>query len=94
MAATMAGMLVAFVALASPAFALPDITLAKEAPGQLLYGNESPVTLTAANPAGSHGYNLSFRDVLPAGRRYVAGSARPSAAAGDPERAAQPARRR
>lgn len=54
----------------------PNISLAKEAPGQALLGTTQKVTLRASNPAGEErGYNLSFRDVLPEGVKYVPGSA-------------------
>ena len=54
----------------------PNISLAESAPGTVLYGASSAVTLTVTNPAGgSWAYNLSFEDVLPAGVSYVAGSA-------------------
>src|ERR671914_546332 len=65
-----------FLAAAPAALAQPDITLDKDAPGSVLFGDDSHVTLRAANPAGQpYGYNLSFRDVLPAGVSYVPGSA-------------------
>jgi uncharacterized repeat protein (TIGR01451 family)/fimbrial isopeptide formation D2 family protein len=61
---------------APSALAAPNITLDKQAPDRVLFGEDSPVTLTAANPTGQpYGYNLSFRDVLPAGVSYVPGSA-------------------
>ncbi len=64
------------LALAPTAFAAPDITLDKQAPARVLFGDDSPVTLHVANPAGQpYGYNLSLRDVLPAGISYVPGSA-------------------
>ena len=54
----------------------PNISLAELAPGTVLYGASSPVTLTVTNPAGgSWAYNLSYEDVLPSGVSYVAGSA-------------------
>jgi len=57
------------------AAAAPNITLTESTGGTVLYGNQSSVTLTAANPAGQPwGYNLSFRDVLPANTSYVSGS--------------------
>ena len=61
---------------APSALAAPDITLDKQAPASVLYGDDSRVTLRVANPAGQpYGYNLSFRDVLPVGVTYVPGSA-------------------
>ncbi len=64
------------LAFSDAAFAAPDITLSKSTPGQVLYGTDATVTLTASNPAlQPFGYNLSFRDVLPPGVHYVAGSA-------------------
>ncbi len=54
----------------------PNISLAELAPGTVLYGASSTVTLTVTNPAGgSWAYNLSYEDVLPSGVSYVAGSA-------------------
>ncbi|HEY6378878.1 MAG TPA: hypothetical protein VI316_06840, partial [Candidatus Dormibacteraeota bacterium] len=61
----------------------PNITLGKSTPPSVLYGSNTPVTLTVGNPAGPFGYNLGFRDVLPAGVSYVAGSTVP-AGSGDP----------
>jgi len=61
---------------APSALAAPNITLDKQAPAEILFGEDSQVTLHAANPDGQpYGYNLSFRDVLPAGVSYVPGSA-------------------
>jgi large repetitive protein len=55
----------------------PNITLGMSAPKNALLGTKQTVTLTAKNPAGEkRGYNLSFRDVLPKGVHYVAGSAK------------------
>ena len=54
----------------------PNISLAESAPGTVLYGTSSTVTLTVTNPAGgSWAYNVSFEEVLPVGVSYVAGSA-------------------
>jgi uncharacterized repeat protein (TIGR01451 family) len=70
------GIAVAAGFAAPSALAAPNITLAKEAPPEILFGEDSQVTLHAANPDGQpYGYNLSFRDVLPAGVSYVPGSA-------------------
>jgi uncharacterized repeat protein (TIGR01451 family)/fimbrial isopeptide formation D2 family protein len=53
----------------------PNITLEKHAPAQALLGTKQKVELVAGNPIGEpRGYNLSFRDVLPKGVEYVAGS--------------------
>lgn len=70
-------------ALALPAAALagtgsPPITLAEHAPASVVLGGTASVSLTASNPDGPYGYNLSFTDVLPAGTSYVAGSATPA----------------
>ncbi len=43
------------------------LTLVKNAPARVLYGSSAAVTLTAANPGTDPVYNVSFRDVLPAG---------------------------
>jgi len=55
----------------------PDLALTKDAPGEILFGADATVSLTASNPSTETevGYNLSFRDVLPAGTTYVPGSA-------------------
>lgn len=80
--AGLAGM--AVLAAGAGAAGHPDITLDKEAPARVLYGDTAEVTLTASNPAGEPvGYNLSFRDVLPPGVTYVAGSS--PGWAGEPE---------
>lgn len=62
--------------IAAPAArAAPAITLTKDAPATVLHGAEATMTLRASNPAGQpYGYNLSFKDVLPAGVSYVPGS--------------------
>ncbi len=61
------------------AHAAPDITLDKVVAPTSLYGSDIPVRLVAANPAGpGTGFNLSYRDVLPAGVSYVAGSGSPA----------------
>ena len=73
---TLAAVAVWLGAAAPGAFAAPDITLDKQAPRAVLLGEDSPVTLHVTNPTGQpYGYNLSFRDVLPAGVSYVPGSA-------------------
>ncbi len=51
----------------------PDVALSKDMPTEALYGAPIPVTLTATNPGGPDGYNLSFSDTLPVGAT-VAGS--------------------
>ncbi len=55
----------------------PNLALTKSAPGEVLFGADATVSLTASNPAteADVGYNLSFRDVLPAGTAYVSGTA-------------------
>ena len=71
-------LLLALTALSAPSSALaaPDITLDKQAPASVLFGDDSSVRLRVANPSDQpYGYNLSFRDVLPAGVSYVPGSA-------------------
>jgi large repetitive protein len=69
------------IALIAPAAASaagePNISLDMGAPGTALLGTNQTVSLVAKNPAGEkRGYNLSFRDVLPKGVRYVPGSAK------------------
>jgi large repetitive protein len=64
--------LASFAFAPSPA-AAQDITMVKDAPGSVLYGDQSQVTLRVSNPDGQPtGYNLTIRDVLPAGVSYVA----------------------
>lgn len=60
----------AIVLPAAPAAATgnPDISLSKSAPGSVLVGEPVTYTLTVTNPADAvPAYNLSLRDVLPAG---------------------------
>ncbi len=45
----------------------PNISLTVDMAGETLYGAATPVSLTATNPTGTNGYNLSFRAVLPTG---------------------------
>ena len=52
----------------------PDIVLTKTADSDVLIGNNAEVTLQACNPSGPDGFNLSFRDVVPAGMAPVVGS--------------------
>src|ERR1700754_1398486 len=52
----------------------PDIS-ATVSSESVLYGDDVPVTVTAANPPGTYGYNLSYRVVLPAGVSYAGGAA-------------------
>ena len=71
--------LVVAIALIAPSAASaagePGISLDKRAPEQALLGTTQPVQLVVQNPVGQpRGYNLSFRDVLPKGVTYVAGS--------------------
>jgi large repetitive protein len=73
--------LVAAIALIAPTAASaasdPNISLEMQAPKTALLGTKQSVTLVAKNPVGEErGYNLSFRDVLPKGVKYVAGSAK------------------
>ncbi len=76
------------VVLAAPAAAVgPAITLAKSGDLSVLAGGTARFTLTASNPGSNTDavpeYNTSFRDVLPAGVTYQAGSTSP-ADAGNP----------
>jgi uncharacterized repeat protein (TIGR01451 family)/fimbrial isopeptide formation D2 family protein len=72
------------VAPAPAAQAAGSINLAKTGGGSVLFGGKATFTLTATNDGGVEQYNLSFRDVLPTGVSYVAGSTSP-ASAGDPQ---------
>lgn len=70
----------AAVSCAVPTAGTPGISLTKDAPSEVLYGEPIPITLTAsqqASPPGApeSGFNLSFRDVLAPGVSYVSGSA-------------------
>src|SRR4051794_26393575 len=72
LAACLAGLLVPSAAHAS---GTPNITMSVDSPSTVLFGAQSTVTLQASNPAGQpYGYNLAFREVLPAGVTYVLGS--------------------
>ena len=81
------------VVVAPPALAVPGITLSKSGPSSVLADGTAAFTLTAGNPASNPTaapeYNLSFRDVLPLGVRYVPGSTTPSSA-GEPQIVADP----
>ena len=64
----------------------PVISVSTQAPATVLAGLPIGYTLTASNPSGTGAqpeYNVSFRDVLPIGLTYTAGSTTP-ADAGDP----------
>ncbi len=67
--------------LASPALAAgsPDIVLTKTADARTLIGDTTTVTLRACNPTGQpNGYNVAFRDVVPAGLALVSATPAPS----------------
>ena len=49
----------------------PNITFTKTADTRTLIGATTAVSLRACNPTGTDGYNLSFRDVIPAGLSMV-----------------------
>jgi len=71
----------------APAAAVAGITLAKSAPTSVRAGAPVSYDLVAANPGTNpdavNEWNLAFRDVLPPGVTYVAGSTTP-ARAGEP----------
>jgi large repetitive protein len=76
-AALVSGLAFAWLPSTALAASSPAITIASGVPATVLYGGQASVSMTAANPAGQPpGYNLSFRDVLPAGVSYAAGSSR------------------
>jgi uncharacterized repeat protein (TIGR01451 family) len=78
------GFTILLPAVPAAADGTPDISLSKSAPGSVLVGEPVTYTLTVTNPAGAvPAYNLSLRDVLPAGMTYVPGSTTP-ADVGDP----------
>lgn len=56
----------------------PDVSLAKEMPGEMLYGVPIPVSLVLTNDCGPDGFNALFTDVLPADVSYVDGSGSPA----------------
>jgi fimbrial isopeptide formation D2 family protein/uncharacterized repeat protein (TIGR01451 family) len=56
----------------------PDISLTASMPSETLFGEATTVTLTASNPAGPDGFNLSFRDRLPAGSSLISSSIPPT----------------
>lgn len=92
LAATMASSALTLVTVAAPVEAAPvSITVDKTAPDNILVGQSITYTLKATNPAddgdADFQYNLSFRDVLPAGVAYVAGST--PAGMGDPVQIAE-----
>jgi fimbrial isopeptide formation D2 family protein/uncharacterized repeat protein (TIGR01451 family) len=79
-------------AAAASASGTPSLTLTASEPANSLYGSVVPVTLRATNPGGqAYGYNLTFREVLPAGVTYAAGSSTGSGGpVGDPTVIADP----
>lgn len=57
----------------------PDISLTKSMPARALAGDPAiPVSLSAKNPTGTDGFNLTFVDVLPPGVSLVAGTPAPT----------------
>ncbi len=63
------------IASAAPA---PNLSLVKDAPATVLYGNTATNTLKACNGIGAQTvYNATFRDVLPAGVSYASGTPAP-----------------
>ncbi len=76
--------LVITVAAPQPVSAAPDVVLSKTTSGEVLYGEDIPVTLSLSNPTALDGFNASFTDVLPFGVSYVAGSSTPAPRQIDP----------
>jgi uncharacterized repeat protein (TIGR01451 family)/fimbrial isopeptide formation D2 family protein len=64
----------------TPAAAASSLSLTKEGPGQVLVGSAGEFTLTVLNTGDAPAYNVSFRDVLPAGVSYKPGSVSPASA--------------
>ena len=62
---------------AAEATGTPQIEFSTTMPPTVLYGREVPVTLTAFNPTTTDAYNLSFREVLPAGTTLASSSLPP-----------------
>ena len=56
----------------------PDLGLAVSVAGETLHGAQTPVTLTASNPGGPDGFNLSYRVVLPPGVSLAGGTYSPT----------------
>jgi len=54
------------------------LSLGKEAPDTVLVNGKASYSLTASNTGNDAQYNVSFRDVLPAGVRYEPGSTMPA----------------
>ena len=77
----------------APAAAAPGITLTKSSPTSVRAGAPISYRLTAGNPTSNpdavNEWNLSFRDVLPPGLTYVAGSTTPTRA-GEPTAVTDP----
>ena len=62
-----------FLTFAMFAAGASAMSLSKSAQPTVLYGMATPVELHASNPASApYGYNLSFRDILPAGVHLAA----------------------
>ena len=55
----------------------PALTVTTQAPQSVLAGEPVAYSLTASNPTAGAEYNVSFRDVLPVGVSYRAGSTGP-----------------
>lgn len=66
------------VVVAAPASAAASVGLAKDGPETVLVGGGGTFELTATNSGDAPAYNVSFRDVLPAGVTYKPGSTSPS----------------
>ena len=82
MVATALAVLSLVVTSSTPASAAPAISLNKTASAEVLVGGVISYSLTASNPQANPDavpeYNLSFRDVLPIGVTYDAGSTSPT----------------
>ena len=81
------GLVASLVAVAGPlpaAQAAAGLSLTKSGPSSVLADGAASYALTAANPGSAPEYNVTFRDVLPAGVTYVGGSTSPSSA-GEPQ---------
>ncbi|WP_456695174.1 isopeptide-forming domain-containing fimbrial protein [Aeromicrobium sp. P5_D10] len=92
LAATMATSGLAIMAVNAPAEAAPvSISLDKTSPATVLVGEPITFSVKASNPTddgdADFQYNLTFRDVLPAGVAYVSTSA--PQGAGDPQQIAE-----
>ena len=80
LAVAVVGSLVFFAPNAPQAVAdgTPDISLSVSLDAETLHTDTTEVRLTASNPTGTDGFNLSYRVVLPAGVSFASGPVTPT----------------